>query len=144
MTTEFVLGDKHFDAIKAVCKTRGDLYRVTVGTPEYFAAVEVFEAAALDLIRLHRNWNETTGEPDGMYDYFEDEAPEGAKAPLVARDDLSTFEELAEEILYGTRMAELKKPMLLGLSAFERMGDHVADLSTYHPDFNERNGEIDS
>jgi len=142
MTT--VITDEQAVAIKAVQDAKKDLYEVTVGTPEYFKAVEVFEAAVNNLARQHRNWNETTGEPDGMYDYFDDEVPAGAKAPVVASADRTIIEELSEEILYETRNAKLKAPNLLTLGAWETLVNRISDLNTYHPNYNEDTAEIDA
>lgn len=142
--TTVIVTEEQAAAIKAIYDAKGVLYKVTVGTPEYFAAVDVFEAAVKDFARLHRNWNEVAGEPDGMFDYtYDDEAPAGAKPPVVGRADLTTLEELSEEMLYGTRNANLKAPSLLTLGAWDTLMNDLSDLVTYHPNFNERNGEID-
>lgn len=142
--SDVVITEEQAVAIKVVNDAKNELYKVTVGTPEYFKAVDVFESAVTDLNRLHRNWNETAGEPDGMYDYADDEAPAGAKAPVVAYADRTIIEELSEEILYATRISKLKSPNLLTLGSWETLTNNISDLTTYHPNYNENNAEIDA
>lgn len=150
MTTEVTqdeaVVEKQNAAIKAIHDANKALDGVVLGTPEFAEVSEALESAVLDLVRLHRNWNGVTGEPDGMYDYsYEEDAPEGAKTPAVAREALTTVEELSEELLYTVRMLNFKAPTFGAIGTFAPiLSNHVSDLSTYHPNFSDRNGEIES
>lgn len=130
------------DAIKAINATKKAFFYVHIRSEEYPAVVAKLREDILALARLHRNWNETTGEPDGMIDYFEEDIPAGALAPVIEREELSSIEGLTEDIMYGFSQASLLNPTIGSLGNVDLMFNAISDLITYHPEYNDRNGEI--
>lgn len=149
MTTEVTqdeaVVEKQSVAIKAIHDAHKELDALAIGTPEFAKFSSELEIAVLDLARLHRNWNEATGSPDGMYEDLDEDEVEGVKAPAFARDELTTVEELSEEILYDVRMINFKAPTFGSIGTFANiLSNHIFDLVTHHPDYNYDRGEIES
>lgn len=130
------------EIIKSLHESRRELFHAPILGAEFPALAAKLKESSIALARHHRNWNETTGEPDGMIEYFEGDAPAGAKTPAVASEDLTSIEQLSEDILYGVSIAKLENPTIGAIENLERVWNAISDLATYHPEFNERNGEI--
>lgn len=133
-------------AIKNVNELRSALHNTLIYDLEAYASiVSRFENAVKKLAEFHRNWNPVLGEPDNMIDYtMDDFLPTGWRIEAVDHENLTVIEELTEEILYHTRTAKLANPSIGTLCNLELAFDAISTLATYHPNYNESNGEIDS
>lgn len=114
---------------------------VSITSSVYAPALAQAKEALKDAGRIHRNWNEDTGEPDGLYEEEEDQ-PAGARHPKVAHEDLTSFEATLEGLIYFFISSRPDAPTLTSALHFNKALNEVAKLVTYHPNYDPDRGVI--
>lgn len=139
--TPFIPSAAQAEAILNLQNSFAPLSDIVITSKDYAPAVAKAKEAMKNVGRIHRNWNEVTNEPDGLYEVEED-MPKGARPPKVSRDELTSFEASIEDLIYYFNCSKPDAPTLTSAVLFDKALDEVIEIGTYHPDYDPNRGMI--